>query len=350
MIPAFLMQNLWLLYALAFAMSAVGTFFNPAKGALIPKMVPQEHLVAANALSQTSMMAAFMLGPALAGATLALVGNWIAFILDACTYLISALAIWRISMPKEDTQVSQQSLEDRPQTTGAALRQVWTEYVIGLKALALSKAIAVLALVFGITMLGVGALNVLWVAFLESGFGYSSETGELAWRFAVVDIAFFGGMVGASIVVGNFMSNRSPKDLILWGLIVGGATMVPLGYMPDYWGVVGLMFLTGLAIAPINTGSSTMMQILVPNEQLGRVGGGIGTVSETASIISMSLAGVLGAAWGIPVVFVLSGVLCILGGLLALVGLPHVGLKDHPAFEEGVATPFGEEASPAQAA
>src|SRR5215216_90454 len=44
MIPAFMSKNLLLMYVLAFVMSSVGTFFNPAKGALIPKMVPPEHL------------------------------------------------------------------------------------------------------------------------------------------------------------------------------------------------------------------------------------------------------------------------------------------------------------------
>src|SRR5215212_6791326 len=55
MIPAFMSKNLLLMYVLAFVMSSVGTFFNPAKGALIPKMVAPDHLTAANALSQTSM-------------------------------------------------------------------------------------------------------------------------------------------------------------------------------------------------------------------------------------------------------------------------------------------------------
>ena len=45
LIPAYLTQNLWLLYALAFALSAVGTLFNPAKGALLPLLVPQEQLM-----------------------------------------------------------------------------------------------------------------------------------------------------------------------------------------------------------------------------------------------------------------------------------------------------------------
>src|SRR5688500_14629302 len=137
MIPAFMNKNLWLMYALAFALSAVGTFFNPSKGALIPKMVPPEHLTAANALSQTSMTMAFVVGPALAGATFYLLGagnEWIAFVLDAGSYLVSAFAIWLIRMPKEDTKPAVQT-----ETEGSAIGKVGKELVVGLKALAFNR-------------------------------------------------------------------------------------------------------------------------------------------------------------------------------------------------------------------
>lgn len=336
MIPAFMSKNLALMYVLAFTMSAVGTFFNPAKGALIPKMVPPEHLTAANALSQTSMTMAFVLGPALAGATFFLLGagnEWMAFVLDATSYLVSAVAIWMIRMPKADTKPSAEA-----PTEGSALRRVGSELVVGIKALAFNRAMATLSVVFAITMLGVGALNVLWVSFLKSGFGYT-DSAELGWRFAVIDVAFFTGMVIASVAVGNFLSNRPPKEFVVWGLIVTGIGTLPIGYLPDYWLVVAAMFLVGLAVAPINTGVMTLMQIVVPNHQLGRVGGGIGTISDTATLGSMGLAGLLGAAIGIPLVFFIAGVMCVLGGTVAFFGLPSLTLKDKPGDEPAALDP-----------
>jgi MFS transporter, DHA3 family, macrolide efflux protein len=341
MIPAFMSKNLLLMYVLAFVMSAVGTFFNPAKGALIPKMVPQEHLTAANALSQTSLTMAFVLGPALAGATFFLLGagnEWMAFVLDAISFLVSAVAIWMVRMPKEDTKPAAETPAE-----GSALARVGRELAVGLKALAFNRVIATLSVVFGVTMLGVGALNVLWVSFLKSGFGFT-DSAELGWRFAVIDVAFFGGMVIASVLVGNLLSNRPPKDFVVWGLIVAGAATLPIGYLPNYWLVVALMFVVGLAVAPINTGVMTLMQIVVPNNQLGRVGGGMGTVSETASLSSMALAGVLGAMIGIPMVFFIAGVMCMLGGTVALLGVPSVTLKDVPQGDASTASPDLREA------
>ncbi|HKP51754.1 MAG TPA: MFS transporter [Chloroflexia bacterium] len=326
MIPAFMSKNLLLMYALAFAMSTVGAFFNPAKGALIPNLVPTEHLMSANALSQTSMTMAFFVGPALAGSTFALVGNgnqWIAFVIDSVSFLVSALALLAITMPRKSAITTNSEIENPK----SELSKVLEELRVGLKALLLSRTMATLTVVFAVTMLGVGALNVLWVAFLKVNLGFTNES-ELAWRFSIIDIAFFAGMAIASVAVGNFLSHLAPKWFVVWGLILAGIATVPLGYLPDYWLIVAVMFLVGLFVAPINTGSSTLMQIVVPNSQLGRVGGGIGTVTEVASITSMGLAGVLGATLGIPLVFSISGVTLVIAGALAWIALPNLTLKD----------------------
>jgi DHA3 family macrolide efflux protein-like MFS transporter len=338
MIPALLSHNLGLVCGVAFLLSAVGTFFIPAKGAIIPSMVPTEHLTAANALIQTSSTLGFFIGPGLAGATFALLGAgnaWIAFVVDALSFLVSALAIWRIKLPPAATQAGPRTAEEgRAAAAGSALGRVGQELQVGLRALLLNRTIFILALVFGLTMLGIGALNVLWVVFLKSAYGYGAT--ELGWRFALVDAAFFAGMVLASVGVGNFMTHQAPKRFIVWGLILGGVAIVPVGFAPDYWLVVGAWFLVGLAVAPMETGVTTLMQIVVPNSQLGRVGGGIGTVSETASITSMALAGVLGALLGIPTVIAIAGILCILAGLLAQVGLPGLTLQDQATAQPNV--------------
>ena len=334
LIPAVLMHNPFMIYALAFTLAAVGTLFNPAKGALIPNLVPKEQLTSANALSQTSMMLATFVGPALAGATFAAAGEgnqWVAFIVDSASFMISAFAIWRISVP-----VGSEVAANKDASTvsyGGAFRRVWDELVIGLKALLLNRMMVALAGVVGVTWLGIGAINVLWVVFLKVGFGF--EQAELAWRISIIDIVFSAGMVIASVAVGNFLSHVTPKWFVAVGLLVGGLAIAPLGYLPDYWIVVASMLLIGLFVAPINTGTTTLMQIVVPNNQLGRVGGGIATIADAASLISMGLAGVFGTLVGVPVVFLIGGTMCALGGVAAWVLLPPLTLKDKPVEVAG---------------
>ncbi len=330
-IPAFLSRNLFAMYALGFAMSTLGTLFLPAKGALIPKLVPKDQLLSANSLSQTSQMLSILLGPALAGFTLKLVGpgnEWAAFVVDSATFLISALAIRLIRVPIGQPGKVQAAAEVPTSGSRSKAGQVWGEMLVGVKMLFLNRTMATLAAVFGITMLGVGAVNVLWAVFLKIQFGY--EGPELAWRFSLLDIVFAVGMMASTIAAGNLLSNLAPKWFIVISLVGVSFPLLIFGMLHDYWLVAAASAVMGIFVAPINTAAMTLMQIVVPNEQLGRVGGGLGTVIETATVTSMSLAGVLGAAVGVPIVFAGAGVMCMLGGLLALWRLPAVTLADKP--------------------
>jgi MFS family permease len=337
MIPVFMAQNLPLMYALAFLMSSLGTLFNPAKSALIPRLVPKEQLLAANSLSQTSQMLATLAGPALAGASFQLAGpgnQWFAFLIDSVSFLVSAVAIWRIVVP-----AAPPAEEAAPRATspnpGAAARQVWREMLVGLRAVALNRAIAVTTLVLGVALLGVGAINVLWVVFLRQRFGY--DTTELAWRVSIQDIAVGVGMIAASIAVGNYLSHVSPKWLIVFSMIGIGIAIGATGYMPNYWSITVVSLLIGIFNAPINAGVSTLVQLIVPNNQLGRVSGGLGTVIDAAALTSMSMAGVLGATLGIPLVFLLAGALTVLMGLVAWVLIPAVSARSQPEAQGAVA-------------
>ncbi|MEA2575800.1 MAG: hypothetical protein QOH93_3098 [Chloroflexia bacterium] len=329
MIPAVITQNLWALYALGFLLSAVGTLFLPAKGAIIPALVPKEQLLVANSLTQSTMFLSILLGPALGSLTLALAGDgnqWVAFLVDAASYVVSAIAIWMIRVPKELTSPSR---AEAPVSEASAVRRVWDEMVVGIKLMFVNRTMSTLAVVFMVTMLGIGAVNVLWVVYLKTRFGYG-ET-ELAWRFGLLDIFFASGMLAATVVAGNFLSHASPKWFIVVPLIGAGVFIAPTGYVPDYVVLAVLTLGTGIFVAPINTGATTLMQIVVPNEQLGRANGGISTITESASVTSMSLAGFLGWLVGVPAVFLMGGLLCIAAGILAWVRLPALTLKDMPA-------------------
>ena len=98
--------------------------------------------------------------------------------------------------------------------------------------------------------------------------------------------------------------------------------------IPDYWFFLVGNVVIGIFVGPLNTAVITLMQIVVPNKQLGRVTGGFTTMSDSASILSMSVAGAVGALIGVPVVFALAGVLSAIMGIVSWVLLPPVTLKD----------------------
>ena len=115
-----------------------------------------------------------------------------------------------------------------------------------------------------------------------------------------MDIAFSAGMVLATVLVGNVLSGLAPKWLVVAGLTVAGVILAGLGSLSNYVVLVVAMFAIGLFVGPINAGISSLMQIVVPNEQMGRVGGGFGTIIDMATLLSVSFAGAVGAWLGIP--------------------------------------------------
>ena len=73
---------------------AATAFFNPAFDAIVPELVPTADLAQANALDQFVRPVAFrLMGPALGGWLVAVIGPGSAFALDAITFLVSAGAV-----------------------------------------------------------------------------------------------------------------------------------------------------------------------------------------------------------------------------------------------------------------
>jgi len=79
-----------LVYLLAFVSSTVALFFEPSRMALIPAVVSQDELMAANSLDMTTSSISELLGIGFGGALVATIGYGTAFWVDAITFLISA--------------------------------------------------------------------------------------------------------------------------------------------------------------------------------------------------------------------------------------------------------------------
>ncbi|MDT7814607.1 MAG: hypothetical protein QOJ42_4523, partial [Acidobacteriaceae bacterium] len=89
-----------ILYSLTILQLGLSTFFEPAKTAVIPSIVSDRELVAANAISSVTWSIMLTLGAFIGGLVTGLFGSNVAFILDALTYLLSAALIASVRFPK----------------------------------------------------------------------------------------------------------------------------------------------------------------------------------------------------------------------------------------------------------
>ncbi|HYO90331.1 MAG TPA: MFS transporter [Pyrinomonadaceae bacterium] len=97
-------DQLWLVYVLTVMQLVCSTFFEPARTAAIPSIVAPRELVAANAISSATWSAMLTLGAAIGGLITGLVGTSAAFILDSMSYLLSAVLIMTVRLPRREPQ------------------------------------------------------------------------------------------------------------------------------------------------------------------------------------------------------------------------------------------------------
>ena len=84
-------DQLWIIYVLTVLQLALSTFFEPAKTAAVPSIVTDRELVAANAISSVTWSIMLTLGAAIGGVITGWFGTNAAFILDALSYVLSAV-------------------------------------------------------------------------------------------------------------------------------------------------------------------------------------------------------------------------------------------------------------------
>jgi predicted MFS family arabinose efflux permease len=91
--------DIWIAYLLLPALSAFSASFDPAIQAAAPNLVASEDLAAANSLLGSAWGTMLAVGAALGGAVVATLGSDAAFVIDAASFLGSAVLLWRIRVP-----------------------------------------------------------------------------------------------------------------------------------------------------------------------------------------------------------------------------------------------------------
>lgn len=249
-------QSAWLIYVLTVVQFTISAFFEPAKSAIIPGLVQgKNELLTANTLSSATWSAMLAFGAAIGGVTAALFGANAALVIDAATFLLSALLVLKIK-----TVVRPESIVEP--SSG------WTEFVDGLKYVIGRSDIALLALVKAMSQ--IGSADILITVYAERIFPIG-EDGALA-----LGLMFASAGVGAILgpVLGNWLGDSSAR--YLQQAIGAGFVLIPLGWLLFGWAPAFPVVLVGLTLrfmgGSLNwTYSSVLLQMKVPDKFLGRV-------------------------------------------------------------------------------
>lgn len=297
--PAVLATDLpWLLYLIAFAQASVGTFFNPARGALLPELVQAQRLLQANSLLEMTRVVAGVAGVAGVGVVAGATGGFGGvFFIGSGMFLASALLIFRLRA----------TVDGRP--SARLVEPVWGAVMDGIRLVLGSRVLVGVIVAASVVMLGLGAVNVLLVPFVVDDLG-ASEGWFGALRGAqVLSMVLAGGMLAL------LAARVRATALVSTGLMGLGVIVAGMAASQHPWHLMALLFGAGWLITPVQASITTVIQTNVPAESLGRAHASLGAIVSAASLTSMAIAGAAAEAVGIRVVLVAAGVLAVAAGV-----------------------------------
>jgi MFS family permease len=287
---------------------ATNAFFGPAFDAIVPEVVPSGRLTEANALDQFVRPAALRLaGPALGGVIVAAAGAGSAFLLDAATFVFSAVCVMR--MTRSD-----------PHRGEAGERQSLREVLAGLRFV--RSQVWLWGTFLGATvsyLLFIGPSEVL-VPFLVKN--------DMHGGASALGVVFAAGGVGALFAAALAAQRGMPRRHITWMYVNWSlATLAIAGYglaVSSWQLALASLLFNGLEAAGTVWWATTKHR-LVPAELRGRVSSFDWFISFALVPLSYALIAPISTAVGVRRTLILVG---LTGALTTLAPLFLRGMRD----------------------
>jgi MFS family permease len=307
LVPVVVNVSMVWVYVVAFAVATIGLLFRPAKTAVVPAIVRDDQLVTANSASSINETIADLIGYPIAAAIVASLAGIIgaAFVLDAGTYLVSALLIYGMTVPGQD-------LVRTPFSAGAIWREMgegWS-YLVRQAELFWNTVISTVAqLAFGaeIVCSFLYAKEVLDQQYLPFPENYG-------WMMSALGL---GSVIGG-LVIGGFAMRTRKGPMTIAGFVLLGAAMIAAGLVRNPYVAIGLFFAIGVANMLYLVPTITLFQERTPQRLFGRVVSTRQALTFGAMALSMGIAGWLAGIIGSAQVLMLGGALIAVAGLAGL--------------------------------
>jgi MFS family permease len=251
------------LYAAVLVLLGLGRLFLTTKGAVLPIVLEEHHLLRGNAISGGGGMIAALLGGVAGLGVTALAPPWTVFIAAGLLYAVSAVVARRISLGPTPRAGDDGSL-------GRAARRVASELVMGLAEVwRQTRARLALAGIFllrsAVMLTAVAAILVIKQRYPDAG----DRFGRLSAGALALGVSSVGAFLGA-ISVAWFGRRLSNARLILFGFLVAGTGIAALGGIADLRAVVGLTAVGGYGAYVAKIATDAEVQEALPDRFRGR--------------------------------------------------------------------------------
>jgi MFS family permease len=325
--------RIWHLAAGGLVVGAGEAFFIPSYTAILPHLLPESELLAANGLEGTLRpLAQQATGPVLGGVAVAALSPGVAILTGGLTYLVSAGCLLAMNV---------RSAKGAPSAPGLA--SVFADLREGFGYVRRTSWLwATLLFALALVLFIVGPLEVLLPFAIRDNLGGGADEYGLA-------LAAFGvgGAAGALAISSRRLPRRYLTVMILmWGL--GSLPFAIVGVAEALWVMFAALFVVGATYTAAMVIWGTLLQRRVPDGLRGRVSSLDFFVSLALMPVSMAIAGPAGAAFGLAAVFLVAGFVPVLLAAAAIL-VPRLDrdelahpldhpVQDHPAMGDSSAS------------
>ena len=253
-------EHVWLVYILALVQESIWTFYDPARRASVPNLCSTDELILANALSGSTWSVMLAFGAALGGFITYLFGWQTAIILDAASFLVSALILVKLDLPHPPPKITK--------------KPTWREYTgftdlqEGVKFVARNREVATLLLVKSGWALA-GGILVLLTVFGEQVFSTGGQGGKSGILYSIRGIGAAIGPILAWHYLGE--SRKAMYRGISLSFFISSGAYILFSQAPTLAWAVPCVLVGHLGGSIQWVFSTTLLQQIVPDQFRGRV-------------------------------------------------------------------------------
>ena len=322
--------TIWQLYVVGFLMGVLTVFFDVADQSYLPTVVERDQLIEGNAKLQASVSTAQVVGQPLGGGAVALLSAPFAVILDAVSYLASAMLIFairrqeRASSTTPESRVTAAELGADAPTSGPSLAAESSagaapseeeragtrqEMIDGLRFVLGHRYLRNIAAATGSSNLFSNISFGIFPVFVYVELGLTPDA-----------VGLIGGAFGAGALVGALIASRIGERFGVGRAIVGAMLLSSTGgfgmafavHDTALWLIGATGFLAGIAQVVYNVNQVSLRQAITPEPLLGRMNATMRFLVWGTIPIGNVVGGLLGTFLGVRVAIWIGA----LGGLL----------------------------------
>jgi MFS family permease len=305
--------KIWEIIVLALFQGVINAFDMPARQSFVIQMVDRrEDLGNAIALNASMVNSASLVGPAIAGAVIAAVGEGYCFLIDGISYIavIISLLSMRITIPQAR----------RPQ------REVMHELQEGWQYVRQSLPIRSILMNLGMVSMFGFPYSVLMPIFAAEVLHGGPNT--LGFLMSAVGV---GALVGTALLTMRKSIVGLGKRIVT-ATVICGAALIAFGWSHILWLSILILPFVGFGLMQQMAPSNTILQTIVDDEKRGRVMSFYGMAFLGMVPFGSLLAGYLAARIGAPRTMMVNGAVCVIGSLWFARKLPAIRQIVRPIY------------------